>query len=69
MSQRVDVRGLSCPQPVVMAAQMVVAGHQDFDVLVDSEVSCENVRRFLTAKGYRVERSDENDGMVLHARR
>ena len=68
MSERVDARGLSCPQPVVLTAQQVVAGSQDFEVMVDSEVSFENVRRFLAAKGFKVKRDEGEDGILLRAR-
>ncbi|MBE0567893.1 MAG: sulfurtransferase TusA family protein [Krumholzibacteria bacterium] len=69
MSKRIDARGLSCPQPVVLSAQQVVAGNLDFEIVVDTEVSCENVRRFLSAKGYRIARNEEDDGIVLRANR
>jgi tRNA 2-thiouridine synthesizing protein A len=68
MSERVDARGLSCPQPVVLTAEQVVAGHSEFEVVVDTEVSFENVRRFLESKGYSVGRTDAGDGIVVEAR-
>ena len=69
MSERVDARGLSCPQPVVLSARQVVAGTTDFEVVVDTEVSFENVKRYLVGKGFTIERSEGRDGIVLHARR
>ncbi len=69
MKERVDARGLSCPQPVVLSAQQVVAGKNEFEVVVDTEVSFENVRRFLAGKGFTIERTESDDGIVLLARR
>lgn len=69
MSERVDARGLSCPQPVVLSAEQVVAGKTEFEVVVDTEVSFENVKRFLVGKGYDVGRADDDEGIVLQARR
>lgn len=68
MSERVDARGLSCPQPVVLSAKAVVAGKTDFEIIVDSEVSFENVKRFLVGKGFKIERNENSDGIILHAR-
>jgi len=42
---RVDARGLSCPQPVVMTKKAIEAGAANLEVLVDNEVSKENVLR------------------------
>lgn len=69
MSERIDARGLSCPQPVVLSAQQVVAGKTGFEILVDSEVSFENVKRYLIGKGFTIERNEGSDGIVLQARR
>ena len=69
MSERVDARGLSCPQPVVLSAEQVVAGRTEFEVVVDTEVSFENVKRFLQGKGYAVGRTEAGDGIILEARK
>lgn len=69
MNERIDARGLSCPQPVVLSAQQVVAGKSEFEIIVDSQVSFENVKRFLAGKGFTVERNESDDGIVLRARR
>jgi tRNA 2-thiouridine synthesizing protein A len=56
-----DVRGLSCPEPVVMTRN-ILAGKSgvELTVLSDSKVSVENIRRFVTNSGYRF--SVEADG-------
>jgi len=56
MSATVDARGLSCPQPVLMAVEkMQEMGAGDLLVLVDTDASKENVSRAAEAKGWQVQ--------------
>lgn len=66
---RVDTRGLSCPQPVVLVMKAIEDGHASFAILLDSETSVDNVTRLLRSKGVGFERAETDDGIVLHARR
>ncbi len=51
----VDARGLSCPQPVLLAVQaMKGQGGGTIEVLVDNEASKENVARAAAAQGWSV---------------
>jgi TusA-related sulfurtransferase len=55
MNQTVDARGLSCPQPVLMAVQaMRKAGSGALEVVVDNEASRENVARAAHSQGWDV---------------
>ncbi|GAB6111545.1 sulfurtransferase TusA family protein [Desulfomicrobium escambiense] len=55
MKQTVDARGLSCPQPVLMAVQaMRAAGAGELEVLVDNDASRENVSRAARSQGWEV---------------
>ncbi|KQC06568.1 MAG: SirA family protein [Smithella sp. SDB] len=52
----VDVRGLSCPIPVVKTKQAMESNPSDeITVLLDSNVSKENVTRLATSKKYAVD--------------
>lgn len=52
----VDARGLSCPMPVVMVQKEVNANKpSELEVLVDAKVCVENVTRYATSQGYKVE--------------
>ena len=63
MKQTVDARGLSCPQPVLMAMQaMRAAGSGNLEVLVDNEASRENVSRAAQSQGWEVSVGDLADG-------
>lgn len=62
MKQVVDARGLSCPQPVLMAIQaMRTVDSREIEVVVDNEASRENVSRAAQSQGWSVA-VDELDG-------
>lgn len=64
MSEIVDARGLSCPQPVLMTLDAIASGSDnEIQILVDNEASKENVTRAAENKGFRVRdiRSKGND--------
>lgn len=45
MSKTVDARGLSCPQPVILARKAIQEGEFPIEVWVETVTSRENVRR------------------------
>lgn len=65
MSANVDARGLSCPQPVILARKAIAAGQFPIAVRVDSVTSRENVRRMATKQGCTVTVETEGDEFVL----
>jgi tRNA 2-thiouridine synthesizing protein A len=46
----VNARGLSCPQPVVLAKQAIET-HEQVKVIVDDETALENVKRLGAKQG------------------
>jgi len=54
MSTTVDARGLSCPQPVMLAQKGIAGGRFPVEVLVDTVTSRENVRRMAVSRGFKV---------------
>ncbi len=55
MAVEVDVRGLSCPLPVVKTKKAIdESSNGEIIVLVDSQVSKQNVTRLAENKGYSV---------------
>ena len=61
----VDARGLSCPQPVLLALDAVKGrASGTLTVLVDSEASRENVARAVRAKGWTVTQAPAEDDAV-----
>ena len=63
----VDVRGFSCPIPVVRTKQ-AIKDHpkEDLTVLVESAVSKENVSRLAESEGYSARVEEVEDGYKLH---
>ncbi|MCB0115290.1 MAG: sulfurtransferase TusA family protein [Caldilineaceae bacterium] len=51
----IDARGLSCPQPVILANKAIAANRFPFVVLVETVTSRENVRRMAEGKQCMVE--------------
>ncbi|MCX7981313.1 MAG: sulfurtransferase TusA family protein [Syntrophales bacterium] len=66
-ARRVDARGLSCPQPVIMVDRALKEGNGHLEVLVDNEVSKENVLRFLNKRGFHTEVEEEVGSIVIKA--
>jgi TusA-related sulfurtransferase len=55
MSDMVDARGLSCPQPVLMTMEKIKKVKKgEITVLVDTDTSKENVSRAATSQGWKV---------------
>ena len=51
MSATVDARGLSCPQPVLLALKAINDNAGTFSVEVDHATAAENVERACREKG------------------
>lgn len=67
MSEILDARGLSCPQPVLMALEKIKQlGKGELTVQVDTQASKENVSRAVQKKGWTVrEIKEESDEFSL----
>jgi tRNA 2-thiouridine synthesizing protein A len=62
----VDVRGFSCPIPVVKTKKAMDENPtESIGVLVESAVSKENVSRLAKSRGYSVTVADVEDGFRL----
>jgi len=60
---KIDARGKSCPQPVMMTKTHVDSGEKELEIYLDNAVSASNVQRFLEKNGFRVQIIDE-DGTI-----
>jgi tRNA 2-thiouridine synthesizing protein A len=54
MTKKVDARGFSCPQPVILTRKAIQAGEFPIEVLVETVTSRENVRRASEKLGCQV---------------
>jgi len=65
----VDARGLSCPQPAMMARQAILKMDKGIvEVLVDSDTARENVSRLAKSAGWTVSvehQPDDSSRIVL----
>lgn len=64
-TKRIDARGLSCPQPVVLADRAIADGKTDLEILVDNEVARENVTRLATRRGLKTDARNEGTDIVI----
>jgi len=55
-----DVRGLSCPEPVIRVKKALETNEGQLTVLSDSYVATENIRRLVGTLGYHCQ-TDTND--------
>jgi tRNA 2-thiouridine synthesizing protein A len=65
MAHTVDARGLSCPQPVILARNAIQAGRFPIEVLVETVTSRENVRRAAEKLGCTVQVEEMEDEFRL----
>ena len=61
MSEIVDARGLSCPQPVILARR-ALAQSTAVTVIVDNATARENVERMARSLGHPVQVEERADG-------
>ena len=66
MSEQVDARGLSCPQPVVVTRKkMDLIGKGTIEVMVDTATARDNIERMATNQGWQVEVKEKEDEFLL----
>jgi len=61
MKESVDARGLACPAPVIKTRDALKSGALDIEVLVDNPTARDNVTRFASSQGCRVEVNQEGE--------
>ena len=60
-----DVRGMSCPAPVVSVKRALEADGAELRVILDDGAPRENVRRFAQGRGYMVQEESHEAGFAL----
>lgn len=63
--QTIDAVGRSCPEPVLLTKEGLEASPEGVCVCVDNPIAVENITRFATNKGYKVEKKEENGLFTL----
>lgn len=65
---KVDTRGMSCPQPVLMTKKALEGGVLEMDIIVDNTTALNNVTRFLTSQGFqKIDNQPEGEDTIIHA--
>lgn len=62
---KVDARGLSCPEPVILISQAMKSGENAYEIIVDNRVSRENVTRYAEHQGFQVSVSESGGEYTL----
>ncbi|MDP2969984.1 MAG: sulfurtransferase TusA family protein [Deltaproteobacteria bacterium] len=66
MSQIIEARGLSCPQPVIMTnKKLKELGKGLLEVLVDTETAKENITRLAQQSGWQLDVNEESADIRL----
>lgn len=66
MSEKIDARGLSCPQPVVLVKKAIdKLGKGEIEVWVDTVTSKENVWRLARNAGFQVTEQEKEGEFIL----
>ena len=64
--ERIDARGLSCPQPVVLAKSCIdKKGSGEFEIIVDTGTARDNITRLAENCGWAVAVRTEGEDIVL----
>jgi len=67
LAKKVDARGYSCPQPVLITKKALEENVHGVEVLVDNNTACMNVKRYMENAGYNVsiEKIEDDDFLVI----
>lgn len=66
MNQRIDVRGLSCPLPVVAVRNKLLELEKGiFEILIDTGTSKDNITRMAVNAGWKVVAREEDGEYLL----
>lgn len=64
---KVDARGLSCPQPVVLTMNALKTPASRYEITVDNHTAEQNVSRYLKKAGKIVTATADGDDITLIA--
>lgn len=65
----VDARGRSCPEPVLLTKKALTLYKDGVDVLVDNITARENIKRFASNLGYKVNVKENGQDIFIEIRK
>ena len=66
---KVDARGLSCREPVILISRATKSGDSEYEIVVDNRVSRENVTRYAEHQGFTVSVTEADGEFTLSIRK
>lgn len=63
--KELDLRGLACPEPVVLTRRTLLEGERELRVLVDDRTAADNVERMARSLGGEVKTTSREAGFLL----
>ncbi|MEG2868718.1 MAG: sulfurtransferase TusA family protein [Paraclostridium sp.] len=63
--KKIDARGFSCPQPVLMSKKGLEENPSGIEVFVDNQAACQNIKRFMENSGYKVYIKEIDDEFII----
>ena len=63
--EKLDARGLSCPEPVIMIRKAMLSKADAYEMVVDNHASKENVTRYAQHQGYTVAVAEQGGEFTL----
>lgn len=63
--EKLNARGLSCPEPVIMIRKAMLSGGAAYEMVVDNPASRENVTRYAQHQGYTVSLAEQDGEYTL----
>lgn len=63
--EKLDARGLSCPEPVIMIRKAMQSKGPAYEMMVDNPASKENVTRYAQHEGYAVSVTEQDGEYTL----
>jgi len=65
MIKEIDVRGLSCPQPVFLTKKAIDAGESEITVTANDAAARDNIKRLAENSGYDVQIEKKREDYIL----
>ncbi len=67
--KKIDTRGMSCPQPVLMTKNALDKNPEGVDIIVDNNTAKGNVERFLKNAGFKASIKEDDKDFIIEARK
>ena len=66
MLKKIDARGRSCPEPVILTKDAIDNGAKKLKLIVDTNVAVENISRFANSRGYSIDVKENSDDFEIN---